>query len=181
MYECKQSRGPAHLQLSCSNSPQQCAQDIQINEVLYKLWCVYLLHLTIFTISLLMSSFAQWCIAEEAGHDTTSCHIDILNFPLLKNYDDIRIQQGRHLPVDFCYTVYSTNIIRGALGRGPYNNSKHGTAYFVARFTEIQAGRDGEKVPQSCTIFPTSAILIKPTQNRKLKSQVTVSCLLWVY
>ena len=48
-------------------------------------------------------------------------------------------------------------------------------------FTEIQAGRDEEKVPQSGRISPTGAIqklLIKPAQNRKLKSHVTVSCLL---
>ena len=38
-----------------------------------------------------------------------------LIFRLLKNYEDIRIQHGRHLPVDFCYTVYSTNTIRGAV------------------------------------------------------------------
>ena len=118
---------------------------------------------------------------DQRRQDTILRHIMLtyLIFRLLKNYDDIRIQHGRHLPVDFCYTVYSTNNIRGALGCGPYNNSKHGTA---AGFTEIQAGRDGEKVPQSYRIFPTSAIqklLIKPAQNRKLKSQVTVSCLLW--
>ena len=38
---------------------------------------------------------------EEAGHDTT---LTFLIFRLLKNYDDIGIQHGRHLPVDFCYT-----------------------------------------------------------------------------
>ena len=98
--------------------------------------------------------------AVQRRQDTILCHVTLtyLIFRLLNNYDDIRIQHGRHLPVDFCYTVYSTNIIRGALGRGPDNNSKHGTAYFVARFTEIQAGRDGGKVPQNCRIFPTSAI-----------------------
>ena len=45
--------------------------------------------------------------------------LTFLIFRLLKNYGDIRIQHhGRHLPVDFCYTVYSTNTIevrRGAV------------------------------------------------------------------
>ena len=39
----------------------------------------------------------------------------------------------------------------------------YNTAYFVVRFTEIQAGRDKEKVPQSGRIFPMS-----PIQNYSL-------------
>ena len=125
-----------------------------------------------------------WLVLDQRRPDTILRHVSLtfLIFCLLENYDDIWIKHGRHLPVDFCYTVYSTNTIRDALGHGPYNNSKYNTAYFVVCFTEIQAGRDEEKVPQSCRIFPTSAIqklLIKLVQNRKLKSHVTVSCLLW--
>ena len=49
--------------------------------------------------------------------DTILRHVNLtfLIFCLLKNYDDIRIQHGRHLSVDFCHMVYtSTNTIRGA-------------------------------------------------------------------
>ena len=123
----------------------------------------------------------QWPSLVEAGHDTTSCYVDILNF--LKNYDNIQLQHGRHLPVDFCYTVYSTNTIRGAQGHSAYYNSKYNTAYFVVRVSLRYKLGVMKKVPLSCRIFPTSAIqklLIKSAQNRKLKSHVTVSCLLWM-
>ena len=51
---------------------------------------------------------------DQRRQDTILHHVTLtfLIFCLLKNYDDIRIQHGRHLPVDFCYTVYRTNAIR---------------------------------------------------------------------
>ena len=122
-------------------------------------------------------------VYNQRRQDTILRHVTFpfLIFHLLKNYDHIRIQHGRHLPVDFCYTVYSTNTIRGVLGHGPYNNSMYNTVYFVVRFTEIQAGHDEEKVAQiKVAEFSQRAQYRNySAQNRKLKSHVTVSCLHW--
>ena len=70
-YECKQSRGLPIVITICSYLAQthhNSVHSIQINEVVGKLWCVHLLHLTTFTTSLLLtSSFANAVLTPYMG------------------------------------------------------------------------------------------------------------------
>ena len=75
----------------------------------------------------------------------------------------------------------STKAIRGASGRTDEYDSMRDNAYFALSLTWITPGRTGEKLAQSCHIFSITTIqnwALNPSQNRKLKSHVTVSCLL---